>query len=99
MCGANYRPTELLEKQTKAQRKKERAQNTVIQESPEATAAFLAVTDASGSAPATDNNIEVSSIYGSFTFPNFTCFYFTDSPRQGTSQKWRPTTCSAERDQ
>jgi hypothetical protein len=63
MCRANNQPTELLEKQAKAQRKKERAQKAVVQETPEATAAFLAANDASGSTPATDNNIEVSSIY------------------------------------
>jgi hypothetical protein len=99
MCRANYLPTELLEKQAKAQRKKEKAQNAVVQESPEATAAFLAATDASGSAPSTDNNIEVRSLYQSFMFTKFMCLNFTDSPRQGAGQNWRPTTCSTERDQ
>ncbi|KAG9122400.1 hypothetical protein FRC07_001226 [Ceratobasidium sp. 392] len=48
-----------LEKEAKAQRKKEKAQRAMITESTEATAAFVAASNASNSTPSTGNNIQI----------------------------------------
>ncbi|KAG8730681.1 hypothetical protein FRC10_002415 [Ceratobasidium sp. 414] len=48
-----------LEKEAKAQRKKERAQKAAIIESPEDTAAFVAAADASNGVQPTKSNVEI----------------------------------------
>jgi hypothetical protein len=51
---------ELLEKQAKAQRKKDKVLKAIIEEPMATTAAFVASSDASGSVQSTTNNIKVS---------------------------------------